>query len=375
MEHALSTPEPSANNAPHSADPRALADAWAALIEAEPRLRIRDAAARLGVSEAALRATQCGGAVTRLVDDWRGILCRLPLLGEVMALTRNEAAVHEKTGEYVAPQFGGGHGLVLGTAIDLRLFLKQWAFGFALAEDSRTSLHFFDAHGDAVHKIYTREGTDLGELRKLISIYADEPQTRVATTPRPAKDPPRADAEIDADGLRRAWLGMQDTHEFFGVLREHGAGRVQALRLAPPGYARRVDPASLDVALYGAAASALPIMVFVGNPGCIQIHTGKVSRIVPMGPWINVLDPGFNLHLRRDHIDQAWVVRKPTADGIVTSLELFDASGETIAYVFGERKPGRPELTAWRELTESFSDLPPTSASVSVSESVSEEEK
>ncbi|MEZ4381327.1 MAG: ChuX/HutX family heme-like substrate-binding protein [Nannocystaceae bacterium] len=357
MENALISPDPPANHAPTSADPRALAEAWAALREAEPRLRIRDAAARLGVSEAALRATECGGAVLRLVDDWRGILCRLPLLGEVMALTRNEAAVHEKTGEYVAPEFGGGHGLVLGAAIDLRLFLRQWAFGFAHVEAERTSLHFFDAHGDAVHKIYTRDGTDLDELRKLINIYADEPKTAVATTPRPARGRPRADAEIDADGLRRAWLGMQDTHEFFAILRAHGAARVQALRLAPPGYARRVDPASLDVALYGAAATALPIMVFVGNPGCIQIHTGQVARIVPMGPWINVLDPAFNLHLRRDRIDQAWVVRKPTADGIVTSLELYDADGDAIAYVFGERKPGRPELASWRQLTESFSDL------------------
>jgi putative hemin transport protein len=69
-----------------------------------------------------------------------------------------------------------------------------------------------------------------------------------------------------------------------------------------------------------------------------------------MGPWLNVLDPGFNLHLREDHIASAWVVRKPTSDGLVTSLELFDAQGETIAMFFGERKPGRAELCAWREL-------------------------
>jgi putative hemin transport protein len=91
-------------------------------------------------------------------------------------------------------------------------------------------------------------------------------------------------------------------------------------------------------------------MVFVGNPGCIQIHTGPVARIVPMGPWINVMDPGFNLHLRADHVREAWVVRKPTSDGIVTSLELFDATGETIALLFGARKPGKPEDERWREL-------------------------
>jgi putative hemin transport protein len=55
----------------------------------------------------------------------------------------------------------------------------------------------------------------------------------------------------------------------------------------------------------------------------------------------------------------AWVVRKPTADGDVTSLELFDADGETLAMFFGERKPGRAELASWRALVDT---LPRTAA-------------
>jgi putative hemin transport protein len=51
-----------------------------------------------------------------------------------------------------------------------------------------------------------------------------------------------------------------------------------------------------------------------------------------------------------DYIAQAWLVRKPTDDGIVTSVELFDGSGEVIAMFFGERKPGNPELPAWGTL-------------------------
>ena len=95
---------------------------------------------------------------------------------------------------------------------------------------------------------------------------------------------------------------------------------------------------------------AVPIMVFVGNPGMIQIHGGPVQRVEVLGPWLNVLDRDFNLHLRADQVAHAWVVRKPTHDGIVTSLELFDAHGETIAMLFGERKPGQPERPEWRRL-------------------------
>ena len=91
-------------------------------------------------------------------------------------------------------------------------------------------------------------------------------------------------------------------------------------------------------------------MVFVGNQGCIEIHSGPIHSLKPMGPWLNVLDPGFNLHLREAAIDTAWVVRKPGEDGVVTSLELFDAAGEAIATLFGKRKPGQVEDPAWRAL-------------------------
>ena len=112
--------------------------------------------------------------------------------------------------------------------------------------------------------------------------------------------------------------------------------------------------------LQQAAAAAVPIMVFVGSKGCIQIHSGAVHHIkrrqTPGGAdWINVLDPGFNLHLRRDLITAAWLVRKPTSDGVVTSVELFDASGDVVAMFFGVRKPGELELSAWRDLAESLS--------------------
>lgn len=356
MQHPAEHP-PQPPDAPHEA----LARAWQALRESAPKLRIRDAAARLGVSEAELRASECGGAVTRLCDDWPEILRRLPLCGEVMALTRNESAVHEKVGEYKNLRFEGAHTLVLGEAIDLRIFLKQWAHGFAALEDGRRSLHFFDAHGDAVHKIYAREGTDTAELEKLVELFrADDQSQRLTVTPRPEKAAPRPDEEIDAPALQAAWEAMRDTHEFFGLLRRHKVTRVQAMRLAPAGRTRKVAVDSLDHALARAAAEGLGIMVFVGNPGCIQIHTGPVARIVPMGQeWINVLDPGFNLHLRRDHVAEAWTVEKPTEDGVVSSLELFDARGETIALVFGARKPGLPELPGWRALLaglESFTE-------------------
>jgi putative hemin transport protein len=101
-----------------------------------------------------------------------------------------------------------------------------------------------------------------------------------------------------------------------------------------------------------AATAAVPIMVFVGSRGVIQIHSGPVERVKVLGPWLNVLDRRFNLHLRADQVAAAWLVRKPTDDGVVTSVELFDGQERLIAQFFGVRKPGKPELAAWRDLAE-----------------------
>ncbi|HEX2013077.1 MAG TPA: hemin-degrading factor, partial [Roseateles sp.] len=40
--------------------------------------------------------------------------------------------------------------------------------------------------------------------------------------------------------------------------------------------------------------------------------------------------------------------------GLVSSLELFDAEGRTIAMLFGERKPGQAERCDWRALLDSL---------------------
>lgn len=332
-------------------DPTELLRAWRALLADEPRLRIRDAAQRLHVREAELRASECGGPTVRLHDDFREILLRLPLLGEVMALTRNDSAVHEKVGVYPRASFTGAQGLVLGHDIDLRLFLGRWDSAYAAFDGAHPSLHFFDRHGDAVHKVHLRDGSDRAEFDALVDAFraGDQRPGQTVVAPAPIAAP-RADAEIDVAAFRAGWLALQDTHEFFGLLREHGVTRTQALRLAPPGHAERVALDAPAAALGGASAAALPIMVFVASAGCIQIHTGPVVRVAPMGPWLNVMDPGFNLHLRADHVREAWVVRKPTSDGVVTSLELFDAAGGTIALLFGARKPGLPEDEGWRTL-------------------------
>jgi len=331
-----------------------LANRWSRLRGEKPALRIRDAAATLGVSEAELVALGIGTTATPLVNDWRAILTEMPGVGRVMCLTRNEDCVHERHGRFEDVSVTGPHGLVLGPDIDLRLFLGQWKFGFAVREPQkrgeRLSLQFFDASGDAVHKIYATDQTDRAAFEALIARHAAAVPASIVPAPRPADPVDRPDSEVDVAGLRGAWAAMRDTHEFFGMLAKFKVGRVQAMRLIGPDFARELPVRALRGALEAAVEDKTPIMIFVGSRGCIQIHTGPIKRLLDTHGWLNVLDPDFNLHLREPAVARVFSVRKPTDDGVVTSIEAFDGRDRTILLMFGERKPGKPELAAWQQI-------------------------
>lgn len=330
---------------------------WAKLKAESPNLRIRNAAEKLGVSEAALVATQVGETVTRLRPEFSAILSDIEKLEKVMALTRNEECVHERKGIYLNPDFSSPHaGLFVGEDIDLRIFLSHWAKVFAVAEKSehgdRKSLQFFGKDGLAIHKIYlTKDSNDLA-FEELVLKYKSEDQSIDETTVEvPLNIDEKADADIDVAGFQAAWETLKDTHEFFGMLRKFGVTRTQALRLAPnENYAKKVEKEVIVKMLEGAAESKLPIMVFVGNRGNIQIHTGRVRKTMWHGDWFNIMDPDFNMHLDMSKIAQTWIVRKPTEDGEVTAIEVFNEMGEIIVQFFGKRKPGIPELKEWKEL-------------------------
>jgi putative hemin transport protein len=340
-------------------DGSSLMERWLALKDGEPGLRIRDAAARLGVSEAELLAARGGEEVRRLDGSWSDLLKALPTLGTVMVLTRNDSAVHEKVGQFGNVSAFQSMGLVLNQDVDLRLFFNHWHFGFAVTEEAhgalRHSLQFFDLDGVAVHKIYLREESDFDAYVALVANYLSDDQSPTLETVQGASArAERADDLIDRAVLRDRWQALRDVHDFHGLLNDLGVGRLQAFRLVGEDLAYRVGPGSFRQALTLAAASAQPIMIFVGSPGVVQIHTGPVIKLKEVGPWFNVLDPGFNLHLREDGIAEAWVVRKPTKDGMVTSLEIFDAKGQQIAWMFGERGEGKAERPDWRDLVESL---------------------
>ncbi|MBN9429619.1 MAG: hemin-degrading factor [Burkholderiales bacterium] len=327
-----------------------------ALVAAEPKLRIRERAQRLGASEAELVAAGCGVESTELGGTPQALFRELGSLGPVMALSRNDWCVHERHGAYEDIQADGMVGLVLGPDIDLRMFFSEWRNAYAVVENGRHSLQFFDRQGEAIHKVYRTEHTDGAAWDAFIARFAQP--AGALPVPEPAAPVQAAGEVADAAALREHWLGMTDTHQFFPMLRKFKVTRLAALHAAGADLAQPLENDAAERVLQQSAEQKLSIMCFVGNRGIVQIHTGPVENLRRTGPWYNVLDPKFNLHLNTESIASSWVVNKPTSDGWVTSLEVYEPGGELIVQFFGARKPGVPELPAWRALLSNLCRTP-----------------
>jgi len=331
---------------------------WEALKQENPHLRIRNAAEILNTTEEALLTTQLGERVTFLGENtFKQILKSVESLGKVMALSRNNSVVHERKGVYTGAGISAGPvGLFVGEDIDLRIFFNCWKNAYAVKEpfknDFRYSLQFFSNWGEAVHKIYLTPQSNLEAYQNLVKLFSVEPSLLVlGNEPKPAKVTPLPDNEIDVASFKKDWVEMTDTHQFFSILKKHKVERHQAMRLAPEGnYVVELDTEVIKQMLLEASKANLEIMVFVGNSGIIQIHTGSTKKIVETGNWFNVLDPDFNLHINMPDVKNAYIVRKPTEDGTVTSIECYSHKGEMLVQFFGKRKPGIPEKIEWAAL-------------------------
>ncbi len=335
---------------PQSLDPLAIRQ----LRQENPKMRDRDFAAQHKISEAQLVAAYQGEGVTWISAEIAEVFPRLAALGEVMALTRNDSCVIEKVGTYSDFRPGKHASMVLTAEIDLRLFPRHFAIAFAVERSSdtgtRRSLQFFDSAGDAVHKVHLRDTSNLQAWQDLVRDLALPDQEAVLEVS--ARQAPEAakSAPSKVDALRTEWAKMTDTHQFRQLTSKLKMNRLGAYRIAGEPLARELDPGAVDTMLHAVRDAGIEVMIFVGNPGCIQIHSGPVKTLRSMGPWQNILDPGFDLHLRLDHLTEVWAVNKPTQRGPAISVEAFDSEGQIILQVFGRRDGDLDHRPEWGKI-------------------------
>ncbi|HEX5343060.1 MAG TPA: ChuX/HutX family heme-like substrate-binding protein [Duganella sp.] len=362
-----------------------LSERYEALRAEQPKLALRDAAARLNVSEAELLAANgIGKTVTRLQEGEnvpREIMRRALDLGKVMAMTRNENAILERTGvaTRLKPQeevtgldadkekerearlrnIAGGY---LGGEIDLRFTFKNWKYAFAVVQPGKDgavsrSLQFFDAQGNAAHKVYVKSDAGVAVFDKIVADFRNPSQSAdLKVAAAPVKKAPKPDSEVDVKEFQLAWNEINDVHQFNRLLSEFGVTREQGLRLGPVDKVQRIAPQAVRQLLEQAARQQVEIMAFLGNDSAIQIYSGKINKVQEAGGYFNVLDPEFNLHLRDSALVSGYIVKRA---GVV-NVEFYDKDGHEVVSFFGVRSRENPVPQAWIDLTASLPKLDAT---------------
>ncbi len=316
-------------------------------------------ASELNSSPQELAARWCGDpcrSIAPLSGDWEALIRDFPKLGEVRCITQNAALRHERVGMFEAIDFYSEICVILGQEIDLRLFMDFWRMGAALLEESseglRRSFVFADAVGNPVLQVVLEKGGNAAAFDALVKQHAlgEGEVSRVLPARRPPFQPLK-DSEVDVKGFHKAWMEMEDTASFQDMLRSFGVRREQGLRLAPAGYARRVRTDASQFVFETARLEALRVMIFGRSPGCLQIHTGAINGLViENDERLMIEESRFRFQFDASAIGSAWVVRKPTIDGLITSLELFDTRGDNVCLLFGKRGYGQPEDERWRRI-------------------------
>ncbi|MBO1927059.1 hypothetical protein J3998_05665 [Thiomicrorhabdus sp. 6S2-11] len=329
------------------------------LQNSEFRPRAREAAKTLGISEAEYVALSYPSQAQPLdIDRLQDLLIAVQNLGEVMALTRNDSMVFEHHGSYYNPRFRHNHMILENPPIDIRLRLNDVSWGFSVNENERLSLQFFDTEGRAIHKIYLTEKSDHHAYHYLIQKYCTKfvmPSPKSSDHKGELKAQPSEQEWLE---FKKRWEQMTNSHQLNPLLKSYGISRPQAYQQLVD-VATQINPDSVKFTLEQLALLQVPVLIFAPNGVCTQIHNGTIDKLMETGPWLNVLDKTFHMHLNLPSVSQAWKVYKPSDQEIIESIEWFDHANQPIAMLYLHPKARKdPTMTAkWQGLLTSICKL------------------
>lgn len=346
-------------------------------LKAEDRMLFpTEGAKALGVSE--LELLLASPSSQYIGQNCKEIMLQLDQFSRVESIVRNHLAVHEKCGRYENLKLGEKMGLAINVGgLDLRFFMSKWQHVLAIQEEGKAdesnhatySIQFFDPQGRAIEKVFLRDMSEnaIEKWQNMVekqraslieTVAGGRAKVQNITIEWGANEPMQSWqykglSSENVEIFHKKWQAMTDVHQFMFLLRKLEIDRASSYRQAPEGMTIELKIEAVEALFELAKQQQLPIMIFVGNTGMVQIQTGPVHHIKRLGEWINILDKAetdFTLHLKDQALAQLWCVKRPTKDGIVTCIEGFDDSGTTIFSVFGQRLEGEPEREDWRDI-------------------------
>ena len=278
------------------------------------KLRIKDIANHLEVSEAELLTTQIDNSSLKYlkISDYNIFFKELFKSHKVMFLIRSDFIVHEK--------------VIVCSEIEYhknKIFFKNKKpltdFDFKKIENSffekkthqnkpLLSFQFFDQYGNAILKIFLKS--------KDYSVF---------------------------ESLSDKFSFVYDYNLQKNILKKNEISeRKKSLNLDSfqNQYTKRIktDNLILRKILENASKHKFPIQIHALGNYSIQYHFGSVKNIMDFGPWINVIDKNFNIHVMENKINNNYITIKEVDGKYFYQIQILDENNNLILVVSADDK-------------------------------------
>ena len=276
---------------------------WKKFQQDNPKVRIRDAAYQMKVSEAELLSTEINETVSfLLIEDMTAFIKDVLKVDKIMLLIRSDYVVHEKTIKTKNIRLEDNQIIDLDkndcSILDFNIDAFEYVFFQKKMHINRElkSFQFFDKAGTAILKIYLK-GKDLG--------FFDEIDLKYKKTYNYEM---QSDLDINNSNLLDSKIKINLPYDTSNSKTS----------------CRDISVKSLRLILENASDMKTPIQIHALGLGTIQYHRNTVRNIVDYGPWVNVIDQKFNLHVLENGLTRASLIQYQFKDCQQYLINFFD---------------------------------------------------
>ena len=235
------------------------------------KIRIRDAAKQLNTSEAELITTELSSDSIYLnIPDYEQFLKQFVKIDKLMVLVRNDYIVHEKVIKGNELLFSVNKVFNIdapGVKSLLSIAPKIFKYAFYIKKNHAghelRSYQLFGYNGDSILKIYLK-GNDISYFEKIKDNYIVNYNFELQKQITNSKDLISLKNKIDSKSICNF---LSNKNSFIKEI---------LLMISNMKMSVEIQVLGFDI---------------------IQSHYGLINKIVDYGPWVNVMDKEFNLHI------------------------------------------------------------------------------
>jgi len=316
----------------------------------------REAKKILGVTELDIVDQQLGVSSVALKTSFLGIVNSLSSLGYTTTEVYNNVAVQECRGFYMATACEDTINIIMANAKEagIKLLLDSWQCIYAVRKLTelgyRYSFQIFDKNGSVVQKIFMRSQSNFYAYQDIVNNYKD---SFCKNTPIINKVVSNIYKEVDVRELILDWRKAKSISHAEELTKKYKLSYQEIYRYIGDVYAEELPVKKLEVIMEQVTERNMPMSFYTFNNGASQYYSGTLDSAYASGDYLYCIAADFSLKILETGIANAWLVRKATSGGIVTSLEFYDSYGSQLLKVHGQYDSHYGESIHWKRLAES----------------------